>query len=49
VIWRNLTIGFRLVPRTQAKAGESVVVLALMLSRRQFCGAVFCRRASGIH
>jgi hypothetical protein len=29
VIWRNLTIGFRpIVPRTQVKAGESVVVLA---------------------
>lgn len=29
IIWRNLTIGFRpIAPRTQAKAGESVVVLA---------------------
>lgn len=29
IIWRNLTLGFRpIVPRTQAKAGESVVVLA---------------------
>jgi mono/diheme cytochrome c family protein len=29
IIWRNLTIGFRpIVPRTQAKAGESAVVLA---------------------
>lgn len=29
MIWRNLTIGFRPIPqRTQAKAGESVVVLA---------------------
>src|SRR5205085_7370774 len=29
IIWRNLTVGFRpIAPRTQAKAGESVVVLA---------------------
>ncbi len=29
IIWRNLTVGYRpIVPRTQAKAGESVVVLA---------------------
>ncbi|MEP7340851.1 MAG: DUF1592 domain-containing protein, partial [Acidobacteriota bacterium] len=29
IIWRNLTVGFRpIVPRAQAKAGESVVVLA---------------------
>ncbi len=29
IIWRNLTVGYRpIAPRTQAKAGESVVVLA---------------------